>query len=227
MQTSNLWKYCAVAVIGCLVIGCVIVLSQYRKAQMEAYWSERDRKDNHIWKEIIDEVTSGKSDAIAILYGGSPDIDNQLRDMASLKNLRKLCLEDVDVTPDRLAALAKIPQLKEIHLYGGIHLLSNQDFEILNGNMSIQQMVLVYKDKRQIPLPSLKKLTNLRELTIFDRERASPDLTEDDWYWLGELHQLKQLRIGGAGVTEGCIRHLREAMPHTSVVLLKKEPGTR
>ena len=215
-----------VLVLASLMVVSIVIYSHVGMVRRRAQQQQRE-KDLQAWRKLIDDVITGKSDCIVLAYGGPPDLDQKLPDIEHLRGLRTLCLEGIDVTRSRLACISKVPDLRELCLYGGVEHLSNQDFEILNEKASIERLVLVYMDAHHQPLPALARRPNLRDLTIFDRVRAGSSRTKGAWYWLEELHQLKQLRIGGAGVTPRCLDHLRRVLPHTSIELLKQEPSMK
>ena len=237
MWMRNHWRCLAVTMLAVLVCcGLLLWLLQAVESNRRKWREYRAETENRCWSDQIQRVATGKRDSICLAYG-SRDVDKKLREIERLAGLRALTLEGSDVTGRGLASIAAMPSLRELSLYGGTR-LDNRDFEALRGNASLKRLLIVYRDAHQEPLPVLTTLPNLEELTIFDRQPRvevppagerpiEPAPTAEAWYWLGELRQLKRLNIGGAGVSDECVSHLRRALPRTLIQRLGEEPSMR
>ncbi|MDY0165781.1 MAG: hypothetical protein RBS80_04510 [Thermoguttaceae bacterium] len=212
-----------VALAGVVIVGvllCRFVESHRRKARAE--WAELERR---AWAVQLDPVIAGKSTSILLAYD-PPDLDKKLQDLEGLEYLTGLGLDGIDMTGNRLASIAAIPNLKRVFFYR-CGPLTNRDFEHLRGNTSIEEMRIV-RDSQNEPLPVLATLPNLKLLIFFQGQvPAGSPAGPVSLDWLAELHQLEQLEVGGEGVTAKHIQDLRKRLPHVTVEPLMKEPTMR
>ena len=225
MSIRSRWGLLAVILlVSCGVVFLLLRIGESNRRKWAEFQSQTERQ---CWLDQIDRVVDGKSDEIVVAYGPR-GVDGKLHDLDRLVGLKRLTLEDSDISKNGVASIAAIPNLEDLRLLGGDTCFNNSFFEPLRGKTSLKRLELVYKTSHHVPLSVLATLPNLKRLTVFDRKSIKrSSLTEDSWHWLGEMRQLEVLEIGGDAVTDNCISRLHEALPHVVIRRLEEEPSMR
>ncbi len=196
-----------------LVNGGMALLEYGTTLQRKAYEQQRLAAQ-------IAAVNSGASSEIH-LYD-TQDTDSQLAALVGLKGLESLWLEQTDVTSDGLRAMGSLPNLKSIRIESGR--ADNAGLQWLGNQPALERLVLSGTLITDSGLPELKRLRELRFLTLGDRS-SPPRLSDAGVEELHALTKLRYLDLLGSWFSDDAFQKLRKALPTASIA--KKPSGWR
>jgi hypothetical protein len=207
-----------VAVVLFLLIASLAFLALRRDDERVRQMKERQRQ---VWIDTqLRELRSGETDTIH--FYTTEQTDDLLKVFAGMSEVRRMGFELTDVTADGMKMVAKLPNLRELVLYGGRPSVDNEGLREISGHKQIVTLKLVNTDVTDEGLAVLATLPNLRSVTLYREAFRDRTLTDKGLLSLGTLDQLEELVIDGGWASSAAVEQLQTELPNCKISLESK-----
>jgi hypothetical protein len=203
------------AVICLIIVGAVaiIALAAFLFAKKH---DQTVRRHNAEWvSETKASLRAGKQSNLH--FYSSSHTDEMVNEFAGMPEVTSAVFDMTDLSDEGVEAIARLPNLSELTLYGGRPGVGDRGIRFLAGHQNLTKLKLVNTKVTDDGLDVLAKLPALTDLTLFREKWRDTHLTDDAVEHLKQLQGLKKLSVSGGWMSPKAIEELRKALPNCEV----------
>jgi hypothetical protein len=204
------------AVVVCAFVGFgAWMRHSYYKAEEQYELQEEGRREAWLAQE---KAAIAENERDYVYFYTTSGTDELLTEFSGMPDVAGLVFELTDLSDKGTQAIADIPNLKRLTLYGGRPRVGDTGLRFLAANTQIEILKLVNADVTDAGLKALASFPALRDLTLYRDGFRKNLLTDNAVNVLMQLEQLERLNICGGWMSDEAFAKLKGALPHCDVV---------
>jgi len=209
-------RWCSVGLIA--VVALLLFIGVFKLRHLDSL----NGAFNDAFYADLENLKAGRTDALHLYC--TKGTDALVTEIGGMTGVNELALELTDVTDGGMAAVASLPNLRVLVLYGGRPGVGNEGLARLHTCTRLKRLELINTRVTDDGLAILLDFPELRSLTLYHDAFRESTLTDAGLLKVKDLGSLKSLDLTGGWITDAGLAHLVAMRSLQSISL---DGGTR